>query len=73
MRFSEQGEGACGMSAPGSGLMTVEEFANLTRRTASAVRASIQRGEIRAHKLGTRRWFIRWRDVERMFEEVGRG
>lgn len=51
---------------------TVEEFAALTARKPSAVRASIQRGEIPASKLGSRRYFIRKADVERMFEE-GRG
>jgi len=49
--------------------MTVEEFAELTRRSASAVRASILRREIRARKFG-RRWFIRMRDVHRLFDEV---
>ncbi len=50
-------------------LMTVEEFAELTRRSASAVRASILRREIPARKFG-RRWFIRMRDVHRLFDEV---
>lgn len=57
----------------GQALLTVEEFAAITRRTPAAVRSSIQRGEIPAHKLGTRRWFIRWQDVEQMFEEARRG
>lgn len=56
----------------GQDLLTVEEFAAITRRTPAAVRSSIQRGEIRAHKLGTRRWFIRWQDVEQLFEEAHR-
>ena len=55
--------------AAGRELLTVEEFADITKRTPSAVRAAIARGEIRAHKLGSKRWWIRWRDVEQMFEE----
>ena len=52
---------------------TVEEFARLTGRTVGAVRASIVRGELPARKLGSRRYFIRKADVNRMFEEAGRG
>ena len=48
--------------------LTVEEFAELTHRTPSAVRASILRGEIPANKLGTRRWFIRVSDIEALFD-----
>jgi excisionase family DNA binding protein len=70
MGFSDRGEGVAGRRIE---LMTVEEFAALTRRTPSAVRASIQRGELRACKLGSRRYFIRKADVERMFEERRRG
>ena len=51
-------------------LMTVEEFAKLTGRSAAAVRYSIARGDLPAHKLGSRRYFIRKQDVHRMFEEV---
>jgi excisionase family DNA binding protein len=49
-------------------LMTVQEFAKLTRRTPSAVVAAILRGDVPAHKLGSRRWFIRRSDIMRMFE-----
>ncbi|MCZ6572519.1 MAG: helix-turn-helix domain-containing protein [Planctomycetota bacterium] len=51
-------------------LLTVEQFAELTKRTAAAVRLSIARGDLPAHKLGTRRWFIRPQDVHRMFDEA---
>ncbi|MHC4408684.1 MAG: helix-turn-helix domain-containing protein [Planctomycetota bacterium] len=53
-------------------LMTVEEFARVTRRTASAVVAAIGRGEIPAHKLGSRRWWIRRADVMKLFEGAKR-
>lgn len=52
---------------------TVEEFAQLTARRPSAVRAAIQRGEVPACKLGSRRYFISKADVARMFEEAARG
>ncbi len=52
-------------------LMTVEEFAAVTRRTKSAVIAAILRGDIPAHKLGSRRWWIRRRDIMALFEAQG--
>jgi len=52
----------------GLGLLTVEEFAQATKRTAAAVRASIARGDLPAHKLGSCRYFIRKKDIDRMFE-----
>ena len=48
--------------------LTVEQFAAMTRRTPSAVRASIHRGDLPASKLGSRRWYIRRSDVDRMFD-----
>ena len=48
-------------------LLTVEEVAAETRRSPSAVRQSIAKGQLRAAKLG-RRWFVRRKDIEQMFE-----
>ncbi len=72
-KSEDKGAVVCADLPHGQELLTVEQFAAITRRTAAAVRSSIQRGDIPAHKLGTRRWFIRWQDVERMFDEVRRG
>ena len=52
-------------------LLTVEEVAAATRRTPSAVRQAIGRGQLAAVKLG-RRWFVRRRDIDRMFERAAR-
>jgi len=48
-------------------LLTVQELAAMTRRSPSAVRAGLKRKELPAVKLG-RRWFVRRRDVERLFD-----
>ena len=53
-------------------LMSVEEFAALTRRTKSAVVAAILRGDVPANKLGSRRWWIRRSDIMAMFETNAR-
>ena len=53
-------------------LLTVEQVAQLTHRSESAVRAGLKRGELPAVKLG-RRWFVRRRDIDQLFEQAARG
>ena len=50
---------------------TVEEFADLTRRTPAAVRASILRSKVPAVRIG-RRYFINSTYFELQFEKAAR-
>jgi len=50
---------------------TVEEFAERTRRSPAAVRASIARGDLPAVRIG-RRWFIDSQYFARQFEDAAR-
>lgn len=50
---------------------TVEEFADVTRRSPAAVRAAIARGTLPAVRIG-RRWFIDPVYFQRKFEQAAR-